>query len=134
MLAFNRRQFLIAGGLTAGTAVLLPPWLRRAVGGETAVALPDPAVLVAEQAWVFDLAFPAYFPVLPAVIDPTATPAPSVTAQPTASTTPTASATATPTVTAAPTATPTMTPTASATPDPLNNKIYLPLVAKEINP
>ena len=123
MSVFNRRQFLIAGVLTAGTAVLLPPWLRRAAGGETAVAIPGPAAPVAEQVWVFDLAFPAYFPVLPAVIDPTATPTP------TASATPTATATAT--ATSTPSATETPSPTPSATPDPLTNKIYLPLVAKE---
>ena len=123
MLVFNRRQFLIAGGLTAGTAVLLPPWFRQAVGGETGVLEPSPAAPVTEQIWVFDLAFPAYFPVLPAVIDPTATPTPTASATPTA--TATATATSTPSATASP------TPTPSATPEPLPNKIYLPLVAKE---
>ncbi len=134
MSAFSRRQFLITAGL-GGTAVLLPRWLKRQGGDDTsvsgtAVSPPGSAAPVLDQAWGFGLSFPAYFTVLPAVIDPTATP--SATAQPTVSATPTASATATPTATA--TGTPTMTPTPSATPDPLNHKIYLPLVAKETNP
>jgi len=123
MLVFSRRQFLIAGGLTAGTAVLLPAWAKRATGEKTAVSLPGSMAPVNDQAWVFDLAFPAYFSVLPAVIDPTAT------HTPTASATPTATATAT--ATSTPSATETPSPTPSATPDPLTNKIYLPLVAKE---
>lgn len=123
MSVFNRREFLIAAGL-GGAAVLLPRWLKRQGGGSAAetaaaesAAQAAPAV---DQEWVFDLSFPAWFPVLPAVIDPTPTPTP------TASATPTATATAVPTATG--------TPTPTATPDPLDNKIYLPLVAKETNP
>lgn len=136
MSGFSRRQFLIASGLGGAAALLLPRWLMRQGGGDTNVSRTAvaPAAPVVDQVWGFNLSFPAYFAVLPAVIDPTATP-PSATAQPTASATSTATATATgtPTATSTPeaTGTPTMTPFPSATPDPLANKIYLPLVAKE---
>lgn len=113
MLGFSRREFLLLVGLS-GAAVALPAWLRqRGQGGvwETAVAQNAVAPLV-EQPWGFDLAFPAYFPVLPAVIDPT--PSPTATIAP--SPTPSPSATAT--------GTPASTPTATAT----SVHVFLPLV------
>lgn len=129
MSAFSRRQFLITAGL-GGAAVLLPRWVKRQGGGEvsdTAV----PSAPVNDQAWGFDLAFPAYFSVLPAVIDPTPMPTatPTQTAVPTATSTPTQTAvpTATPTAPGLPTATATGTPTIQ----PQSHNLYLPLVAVE---
>ena len=132
MLAFSRRQFLLGVGGAAGVigaAALLPARLRRWVVEETAVIPTAPAV---DQQWVFGLSFPAFFPVLPAVIDPTATP--GATAQPTASATSTATATGTAAATATGTPTATGAPTMTPPPDPSNYTIYLPLVAKETNP
>lgn len=121
MSAFSRRQFLITAGL-GGAAVLLPRWLKRQGGGNTTVLdTAVPAAPVNDPVWGFDLTFPAWFSVLPAVIDPT--PVPTATATQTAL----ATVTSTPTQTAVPAATATVTPTLQ----PQSNNLYLPLVAVE---
>lgn len=118
MSVFNRREFLIAAGL-GGAAVLLPRWLKRENKADAVATTAVPSAPVNDQTWGFDLTFPAYFSVLPAVIDPTP--------MPTATPTQTAVPTATPTAPGLPTATATVTPTIQ----PQSHNLYLPLVAVE---
>lgn len=120
MSVFSRRQFLITAGL-GGAVVLLPRWLKREDKADAVATTAAPSVPVNDQAWGFGLTFPAYFSVLPAVIDPT--PMPTATSTPTQTAVPTA----TPTAPGLPTATATVTPTIQ----PQSHNLYLPLVAVE---